>query len=110
MDDNIAKLGIPLVSKCNCCVSPKQETIDHVLCSGEFATKVWNYFASILGVHLPQTRSWQGILNVWWLLASTSTHAGVCRGIMPIIITWALWRARCKAWMEEKNVDWRGVT
>lgn len=58
MDAMIAKLGISLVSKCNCYDMSKQETIDHELCGGELATKVWNYFAAILGIRLPQVRSW----------------------------------------------------
>lgn len=37
IDNIIQNRGINLISKCDCCSKPKIETIDHVLCTGEFA-------------------------------------------------------------------------
>lgn len=48
VDDILIKLGISLVSKCHCCVLPQQESIDHILCSGDLAIMVLIYFAGIL--------------------------------------------------------------
>ncbi|KAK0603497.1 hypothetical protein LWI29_005584 [Acer saccharum] len=36
----------------------RAENIDHVLCDGEVARRVWEYFAAIFGIRLPQQRSW----------------------------------------------------
>ncbi|KAG6707971.1 hypothetical protein I3842_06G057300 [Carya illinoinensis] len=41
--------------------------------------------------------------------ASESSQAGCCHGILLIIITWALWRARCENRMEGKKTDWKGM-
>ncbi|KAG6658115.1 hypothetical protein CIPAW_04G137600 [Carya illinoinensis] len=109
VDDIISKLGIPLASKCHCCVLPQQESIDHILCSGELAAMVWRYFADVLVVRLPNLQNWTVVMNVWWFRASESSQVSCCRGILPIIITWALWRARCEHRMEGKISNWRGV-
>lgn len=75
--------------------------MDHVLCNGELASKVWNYFADVLGVRLTHLNLWQGIMNFWWLRVSASTQVALCRGILPIVITWALWKNQCVA------IEWR---
>ncbi|KAG2720837.1 hypothetical protein I3760_02G052600 [Carya illinoinensis] len=49
------------------------------------------------------------VMNVWWLRASESSQVSCCHGILPIIIMWALWRARCENRMKGKNTDWKGV-
>lgn len=100
VDDILVKLGISLVSKYHYCASPQQESIDHILCNGDLAITVWNYFVGLLGVQLPHHRCWQFILNIWWLHASSSSQVGCCRGPLPIIIMWALWRVRCDDKME----------
>lgn len=56
VDETIKGLGVPIVSKCECCVVPKVETLDHVLCDGEEARNVWNYFVAIFSVRLPRVR------------------------------------------------------
>ncbi|KAK4859764.1 hypothetical protein QYF36_011330 [Acer negundo] len=53
VDDLIQKLGVSIASKCNCCSCPQAENIDHVLCDGEVARRVWEYFAAIFGYRLP---------------------------------------------------------
>ncbi|KAF5475017.1 hypothetical protein F2P56_006866, partial [Juglans regia] len=50
------------------------ETIYHVLCEGEMARKVWDYFAAVFAIRLPQLRTWQGVVNVWWLQASRTSQ------------------------------------
>ncbi|KAG6627879.1 hypothetical protein CIPAW_15G160400 [Carya illinoinensis] len=107
VDENICKLGIPLVSKCNCCDEAQVETLDHVLCSGVGARNVWNYFVGVFGIVLLQNRTWMGVVNVWWLRASTSSQVGWLCGAAPIITTWAIWRARCVARMEGILYDWK---
>lgn len=42
VDDNVCKIGIPLVSKCNCYVLGEYEDLNHVLAKGEFAELIWD--------------------------------------------------------------------
>jgi len=41
VDDRIRKIGIPLVSRCNCYNQGKYEALNHVLFEGEVAAEVW---------------------------------------------------------------------
>lgn len=72
-----------------------------MFCAKTRSREKCDYFASVFGITLPHTRSWQGVLIVWWFRASPSSQVGLCRGIIPILITWALWRSRCVALMED---------
>ncbi|KAG2668267.1 hypothetical protein I3760_15G152100 [Carya illinoinensis] len=80
VDATIQQLGIPVVSRCHCCVANKVETSDHVFCDGEGSRK-----ASLAS-------------QVHWL-----------RGIIPILISWALWKARCAARMEDTKFESKGI-
>lgn len=73
------------------------ETLDHVLCSGEVASKVWDYFALHFNLRMPHVASWRNHMNLWWSSALKSTQ------IVPLVITWALWIARCASHMEGTN-------
>lgn len=103
-DGHFSSVQMPLLWR-----SPQQESIDHILCNGELATMVWNYFVGLLGMRLPQFRRWHVILNVWWTRAVSSSQAGCCRGILPIIIMWSLWRDLCENLMEGGKLKWRGM-
>ncbi|XP_042974708.1 uncharacterized protein LOC122306346 [Carya illinoinensis] len=99
-DDVIQWLGIPLASKCHCCIDSKSETLQHTMCEGLNAQLVWKYFADICQIKLPQIRNWKGMMGFWWRRAAKINQAGWIRGVMPIVISWCLWKARCSARME----------
>lgn len=40
MDDQVRKLGILIVLRCDCCVEGKEEDLDHILGMGDFAQEV----------------------------------------------------------------------
>lgn len=40
IDEVLTRMGISLVSRCVCCSSPKQETMEHMFLEGEMATRV----------------------------------------------------------------------
>ncbi|KAL9670119.1 hypothetical protein QQ045_007670 [Rhodiola kirilowii] len=41
-DDRVQGCGIPLASKCRCCVVSKQEFMLHLFIQGEVASQVWS--------------------------------------------------------------------
>ncbi|KAG6686415.1 hypothetical protein I3842_11G017900 [Carya illinoinensis] len=70
------------------------------MCEGLNAQIVWKYFANICQIRLPQIRNWKGMMVFWWKRAAKINQAGWIRGVMPIVISWCLWKARCLARME----------
>lgn len=40
LDDRIRRVGIPIVSRCDCCFVHEYEDLDHVLTSGEFVEAI----------------------------------------------------------------------
>ncbi|KAF5446730.1 hypothetical protein F2P56_032333 [Juglans regia] len=66
VDAKIQMAGIPMVSKCNCCVLGNMEDLNHVLCSGEFARQLWHMAAVQLGVHMSEFRTWQEQIDFWF--------------------------------------------
>ncbi|XP_042980192.1 uncharacterized protein LOC122310362 [Carya illinoinensis] len=41
VDDRIRRVGIPMVSRCDCCQEGAYEDLNHVLYAGEFAKDIW---------------------------------------------------------------------
>lgn len=73
----ISHLGIPVVSKYNCC---------HVLNSSMIATQVWNFFLMLLGCPLwPIVLSGWGIFS-WWHIGKNSSRVGILIGLLPFIL------------------------
>lgn len=48
-------------------------------------------------------------MNFWWRRAVLPSQVCWIHGVLPIIISWALWRARCASRMEGVNFEWRVV-
>lgn len=87
VDGIIQVLGIPIVSKCECCAQPKRESFHHILCEGEGAQKVWKFFAEACCIRVAHIRNWEGMMNFWWRRASLSSQVGWLQGVLPIVIS-----------------------
>ncbi|XP_042986314.1 uncharacterized protein LOC122314764 [Carya illinoinensis] len=98
VDDRLRCVGISIVSKCDCCSIGHYEDINHVLFEGDFPKKIWLTFSNLFG--LPMGRNWEQHVSSWFRRAKSSSQVGVIMGLMPVIITWRLWRRRCLARME----------
>ncbi|XP_041026870.1 uncharacterized protein LOC121267058 [Juglans microcarpa x Juglans regia] len=97
VDDIIRSIRIPIVSKCSYCLHPQVETLNHILCEGDGAKQVWKFFAEACQLQLPHIRKWEGMMSFWWEHSMRSSQVGWTHGVLPIIILWALWKARCLA-------------
>ncbi|XP_042969076.1 uncharacterized protein LOC122301760 [Carya illinoinensis] len=104
VDSRISSLGIPLVSKCECCTQGCVEDQDHVLATGKIAGAIWRYASLQLGIPYDPQRSWRATVEVWFRRATHSTQKGTLIALIPIIVTWSLWVWRSKARMEGKRV------
>ncbi|KAF5446820.1 hypothetical protein F2P56_032419 [Juglans regia] len=100
VDDKVRKLGIPIVSKCDCCLNGGYEDINHVLANGDIAKAVWNRVFVQIGLGRITGFSWQHLVEVWFTKASKASQMGQLLGIIPSIVTWSLRLRRCKARMD----------
>ncbi|XP_042962389.1 uncharacterized protein LOC122296652 [Carya illinoinensis] len=99
-DDIVQSLDIPVVSKCHSCVLPCVELLQHVLCEGQSAQRVWRYFSNSCQIRLPHIRNWKGMMVYWWQRATSRTQVAWIQGVLPILISWASRKARCSSRME----------
>ncbi|XP_042952307.1 uncharacterized protein LOC122289402 [Carya illinoinensis] len=97
VDDRIKSIGIPLASKCDCCVHGAYENRDHVLANGDIAKEVWRITYAQMGLGRTTGTSWNQIVEEWFFTASKTSQLGHLLGIIPSIVTWSLWLRRCKA-------------
>ncbi|KAF5452775.1 hypothetical protein F2P56_027742 [Juglans regia] len=97
VDAKVQMAGIPMVSKCNCCVFGNMEDLNHVLCTGDFARQLWRMAAVQLGVHMGAFRTWNDQIDFWFRRAGKSSQVKTIFGLIPSIVSWKLWERRCKA-------------
>ncbi|XP_042983328.1 uncharacterized protein LOC122312726 [Carya illinoinensis] len=100
VDGRIRNLGISIVSCCDCCSNSKYEDLNHCLAIGDFAKKIWRICSIVLGIPWIEGSSWKQRVECWYRRAKNSNRPGQLLGLLPTIITWRLWRRRCKARME----------
>ncbi|XP_041009412.1 uncharacterized protein LOC121253465 [Juglans microcarpa x Juglans regia] len=98
VDDRLRCIGIPIVSRCDCCHEDKYEDQNHVLFEGEFAKELWHYYGATFG--LPLGLTWREMAIIWFRRAPSVSQVGLIVGLLPSIITWHLWRRICTARME----------
>ncbi|XP_042964739.1 uncharacterized protein LOC122298962 [Carya illinoinensis] len=102
VDEKIKNIGIPVVSKCNCCARGHMEDLNHVLCTGDFARCIWRLAATHLGVHMGVFHTWKEQINFWFHRTCKSSQLRSIFGILPSIVSWRLWDRHCKARVEDK--------
>lgn len=100
VDERVEARGVALTSACDCCVWKSGESLDHILCSGEVATKVWEFASTLLGIPCMRQMHWKARLLVWFRSSKKASVKGILTGLLPCLISWQLWMRRCKARME----------
>ncbi|XP_042942730.1 uncharacterized protein LOC122276903 [Carya illinoinensis] len=98
--DMISKIGIPMVSKCECCEEGKLEDLDHVLAIGKTPKALWNKVSTQVGMPFDPEKKWKEKIHLWFRRAGKSSQKGLLIGLIPSILTWSLWLWQCKARME----------
>ncbi|XP_040991007.1 uncharacterized protein LOC121238245 [Juglans microcarpa x Juglans regia] len=76
VDDRIHKLGIPIISRCDCCSAGGYEDLNHVLATGEIAEKVWQMCSMQLGMPNLAGRRWRDRVEYWHRRARNSSQTG----------------------------------
>ncbi|XP_070046502.1 uncharacterized protein [Nicotiana tomentosiformis] len=93
-DDVIVNFGRQIVSRCNCCANPKNETIQHVFMEGEATSYIWKLIGSPLGI-IHHQRTVRYTINKWWQVKERNVVHKLILQITPTIICWAIWKERC---------------
>ncbi|XP_060202283.1 uncharacterized protein LOC132630733 [Lycium barbarum] len=92
IDEVVASIGIPLVSKCCCCQNAQIETINHMFLCGELATKVWRYFNMGAGLSMNCVQVKQAIRS-WWEAKCHFKMKTIYKAV-PAFIVWEIWKWR----------------
>ncbi|KAF6143066.1 hypothetical protein GIB67_041134 [Kingdonia uniflora] len=103
VDGVVSKL-VCLPSKCSCFIDSKCEDSDHLFVRGELATHIWSHFSRFCGVKMVANQTYWARQGTWFKAANKSTQMGVARGILPGLICWEIWKARCKFRYEETEI------
>ncbi|XP_071914026.1 uncharacterized protein [Coffea arabica] len=107
LDSMMRRRGLPLVSRCSCCLE-QAESLPHLFVNGPIAREVWGHFASMFGIlHWPP----DDIQLLWRKRATLLSHipAHHIRCVLPLVVTWFIWRGRNKARFEGQDFSARGV-
>ncbi|CAI9780944.1 unnamed protein product [Fraxinus pennsylvanica] len=100
VDCRVHQMGVALASRCDCCLMGNEETISHVLSTGDVANEVWRKVSVVLGIRWRSKQNWYDRINLWWARASKQSRVGCLHGLLPTILTWRLWMRHCKDRME----------
>ncbi|XP_058071239.1 disease resistance protein At4g27190-like [Magnolia sinica] len=99
MDETFKTRGIPLASKCACCVGnplirPACESLQHLFLQSNLAGIVWGHFQSIFRLPSLPSLSVQHWLRLWWHFEPSSGLLHIIGGLVPCIILWEIWISR----------------
>ncbi|MQL76353.1 hypothetical protein Taro_008743 [Colocasia esculenta] len=109
VDGTIKETGVPLCSKCSCCVNSHQETVQHLFFSSEVASHIWNEMFSLL-----QFRN-VGITNVadgifsFLTRSDITTATGRLQRCTFMAVLWELWCSRNIARFQGKAMSAKHV-
>ncbi|XP_060216649.1 uncharacterized protein LOC132644109 [Lycium barbarum] len=92
VDEVLETIGINIVSRCYCCIEPRQEILDHLFLKGDFATTVWNWFSSAAGI-LMNCCQVKHAVKLWWN-AKCHYKLRPIQKAVPAIILWQIWKIR----------------
>ncbi|XP_060195442.1 uncharacterized protein LOC132624727 [Lycium barbarum] len=91
-DDVLKKMNINLVSKCWCCISPREETMHHLFLTSDTSKRTWSFFCNAAGISMEGMQLQQLIVN-WWKAPVTNRLKQIYAAV-PSIIMWELWKRR----------------
>ncbi|CAI9755487.1 unnamed protein product [Fraxinus pennsylvanica] len=66
VDNRVRQMGVSLASRCDCCLMGMEETISHVLSTGDVANEVWRKMSGILGIRWRSKQMKEGSISFWF--------------------------------------------
>lgn len=90
VDCHIRPRGITLSSRCRCCRTHEEETLDHLFVESQVAREVWKCFGAIF--RLPNWFiSILQALSTWIPEVNLATQYGICRNVVAAYVLWEIW-------------------
>lgn len=87
---------------------PSTENLNHLFASCPLAISVWQHFAGLMGLPLPELSSIHILLN-HWLFHNSPGPFGQISNLLPLFICWELWIARNKLKYDGESVNAQSV-
>ncbi|XP_022868244.1 uncharacterized protein LOC111387881, partial [Olea europaea var. sylvestris] len=106
VDEKLQMEGIPLASKCVCCVIPHCKSLNHLLDGSDLAEFLWNQILMTTGITNILSLGWRQRMNFWFSKASKPSQVGMIIGFSPVLIFWVIWTARCRKKMEGVDINY----
>ncbi|XP_041009391.1 uncharacterized protein LOC121253444 [Juglans microcarpa x Juglans regia] len=72
VDHHLRRIGIPIISRCDCCANGHYKDQNHVLFATEIASTVWHYFGASLGI--PNGQNWKDTMQTWFCREKLSSQ------------------------------------
>lgn len=104
VDDNIQAKGVVLSSKCVCCGSPHQESMNHLLVESDLAHEVWGHFGAKLQKYYSYNTISQ-LVNGWLHGVSRRSQLGYSTIGIVFYGLWEIWKERCTAKYEDGKIS-----
>ncbi|KAL3628678.1 hypothetical protein CASFOL_027724 [Castilleja foliolosa] len=108
VDSKLISVGIMGPFRCCCCKNGNLETLNHLFIHGEKAIEVWNFFKNLLQKQINPSDCKQMFL-LWMHGHSIATQGGASVLAIFAYILWGLWKARCAAKYEDKEICSKGI-
>ncbi|XP_059277613.1 uncharacterized protein LOC132031690 [Lycium ferocissimum] len=99
VDLNLGKFGINIPSMCSCCISHKEESEEHLFFDSMIGNNNWKYFNQVFGISSGPANL-RHLMITWWLTKGKNDIQKIALQILPGIIVWQVWKARCKSRFE----------
>ncbi|CAM8923331.1 unnamed protein product [Rhodiola kirilowii] len=91
-DEDIAKLGIPIVSKCRCCSLPNKESSLHLFVFSDVAKGIWKFLSMIFGKRPPSNLL--RLKKDWFIDIKTKDFLDCLALTMACCAIWEIWKYR----------------
>ncbi|KAH6765090.1 hypothetical protein C2S51_016339 [Perilla frutescens var. frutescens] len=91
--DRLQSCGIHLASRCQCCVDPQVESIEHVFLWSESAKSVWAYVPNWFHITAPRAHTVAHTIGFWRRLFPRSVPKHISF-LIPCLAFWFIWIER----------------
>lgn len=91
-NDNVSRVGIPLASKCVCCISPKYESMEHLFIHGNMTGLLWDFLCHTFGKSRP--RSFRDFIFEWGIRGNFGKVSHLFGFGLACLCVWEIWKIR----------------
>lgn len=107
-EDRIQTRGIPLASRCHCCLNHQEESMQHLFLPSKIAMAVWKCFGDKF--RMPYTfHSLPNAIAIWMTKAKLLSSFDMCKTVTATHIFKEIWNSRCRALFQRERMPARRI-